>query len=391
MIGARVTDAAALNARTPTELSMYLRSAGWGLTRREGSVAYWTLQAGEEGEFEVLQPLDPRSRDYAARVGDAVATLAIAEGRSELDILRTITDVSVDVHTIHLFPADEPPGMIAIEDGVRAYESLRGLVVASAYPIFANQHRAVQPARKPQGLADFMRTVRIGPGAEGSYALTVYAPVPPRLSGQPTLFDGAEVERPDDEPVERQVSLRMYEAIQAAHEAADAALLTTDGLTLFTEAVPRGLSANLCEALVGLGGDAGHSFEISMSFAPIRPLRFTPSPISFRRDHVPVLREAADELRARTPEEDVAVTGEVVRLHREGHGTGEITLVGHVEDQDPLRRIWIELPAEEYTLAMQAHKEMRGVTVRGSLVRRGTRYYLGNPAGFRILSATAPD
>lgn len=393
MIMARVTDRAALAARTPADLSMYLRGTGWTLARRNGTVAFWARTAGgDEGEFEILQPLDPQTRDYAARVGDAVATLAVAEERSELDILRRIADVSVDVHTVSLFPPDEPPGMIAIEDGVTAYDSLRGLVVASAYPVFANQHRAVQPTRKPQSLTDFLRTVRIGPAAEGSYALTVHTPVPPRLSPQqPTLFEVASAGSYEEDSVERRVSLLMHEAVCAARQAAEVALFAADGLEPFTSGVESGLSANLCEALVGLGGRAGHPFEMSVSLAASRGYSPPLTPVRFRRDHLPVLKEAADELRARTPEGDVVVTGEVVRLHREGHGSGEITLVGRVEDLEPLRRIWLDLPSAEYEEAMRAHRRMREVTVRGSLIRRGTRFYLAQPTGFRLVDKPEPE
>ncbi|MGH3679907.1 MAG: hypothetical protein ACRDT2_06575 [Natronosporangium sp.] len=384
MIRARVADAKALAARPPAALSMYLRSTGWRLAERSGTVASWVQSAGAEGEFEILQPLDPGSRDYAARVGDAVATLAVAEDRSELDILRAITEVSDDVHSVSIFPVDEPPGLIALEDGVTAYESLRSLVVASAYPVFARQHRVVQPARKPQELTDFLRTVRIGPAAEGSYTLTVHTPVPPRLAQQPPLFESGTGHLPDDYPVGRQVSLRMYAAIRAACQAAEAALLTSDGLDPFTDAVAEGLSANLCEALVGLGGGAGHPFEMSLSLAAVRAEPTQLAPVRFRRDHLPVLREAAVELRARTPEEDVVVTGDVVRLHREAGGAGEITLAGRVDDQEPLRRIWLDLPADDYATAMRAHQEMREVNVSGNLVRRGTRYVLTHPSGFRV-------
>jgi hypothetical protein len=383
MIRARVSDRHALAARTPAELSMYLRTRGWHLEEHNGTLARWTRSAGDVGEFEVLQPLDPAIRDYAARVGDAVATLAVVEDRSELDILHAITEVSADIHLVSIFPADEPPGLIALEDGVTAYESLRNLVIASAYPVFANQHRVVQPARKPQGLTEFLRTVRIGPALEGSYTLTVHTPVPPRLTQQQSLFD-SEAPHWQEYPVERQVSLQLYEAVRAAYEAAEAALLTSDGLDPFTRAVENGLSANLCEALAGLGGNAGHPFQLSLSLAAVRGEPRELAPVRFRRDHLPVIREAAAELRARTPDEDVVVTGEVVRLHREPGGAGEITLVGRVDDQEPLRRIWIDLPSDDYELAMRAHQEMHEVTVTGNLVRRGTRYMLTRASGFRI-------
>ena len=60
-------------------------------------------------------------------------------------------------------------------------------------------------------------------------------------------------------------------------------------------------------------------------------------------------------------------------------------MVGKVEDSDVLRRMWIELPAHEYELAMAAHRDAQQVMVRGNLVRRGTRAYLARPAGFEIV------
>lgn len=386
MINAQIRDAAALAARAPAELSTYLRSGGWRLAHRTETVAYWVLPADGD-ELEILQPLDPALRDYAARVGDAIATLAAAEARSELDVLRQISQSTWDVHTVSLFPADQPAGMIPLEDGVSAYEGLRSLVAAAAYPVFAKQQRAVQPSRKPQGMADFLRSVRIGPAREGSFILTAHTPVPPRLAEQPSLFDdgGSRIE---DEPVERQVSLRIYSAVRAALDAADAALLSVDGLEPFSDAVGRGVSANLCEALTALGGGTGHQFQLAVSLAAARRNGAPMDPIRFRRDHIPVLKEAAAELRARTPEEDVTVVGEVVRLYREGGSGSEITVVGRIDDADTLRRIWIALPAAEYETAMQAHRDMREIMVRGNLVRRGTRFYLTSPTGFHLLAAT---
>lgn len=380
-----VTDAAALAARTPAELSAYLRAHEWHLASRTDVVALWTMEV-DNGELELLQPVDQGLRDYALRIADAVSLLATVENRSELDILRRISESVWDVHTLRLFPADEPAGLIAIEDGVLAYESLRGLVSAAAYPVFSGRQRAVQPARKPQGLTDFLRGVRIGPAAEGSYVMTVHTPVPPRLSDPPTLYD--DFSPPiDAEPIERQVSLAMYQAVRAAYNAADSALLTDDGLEPFNGSIADGVSANLCEALAGFGGVSGHPFEFGVSLAVTRPSTTEVPPIRFRRHHLPVLREAAAELRARTPEEDVRVVGDVVRLHREASSGGEITLVGRVDDSEVLRRIWIELSAVDYQSAMTAHSQTRQVTVRGNLVRRGTRYYLTRPAGFQIVAS----
>jgi hypothetical protein len=79
------------------------------------------------------------------------------------------------------------------------------------------------------------------------------------------------------------------------------------------------------------------------------------------------------------------VEGNVVRLHREGSGAGEISIAGAIDGEDRLRRVWMSLADEDYTVATRAHAEMSTVSVRGDLVRRGNRLFLTNPTGFRAL------
>jgi hypothetical protein len=388
MINAEVTDRGALSARSPSELAMYLRAQSWTIRGRSSTAVQW-VKVSDGDEYEALQPLESGLRDYSARVRDVLHVLAVVEGRSELDVLDDISNVSMDVHSVRCFPTDSGPGMIGLDDGVQAFESLRNLVVAAAYSVSADQPRAVQPTRKPAEVLKFVRDVRIGPSKEGSFVLSVHTPIRPRLtSGQASLFDVENAGDPEPaEPFERQVSLRIYDAVRAAHDAANDALVNTNGLDAFTSSIRRGISANLCEALVGLGGEAGHPFELSLTLAAARPLAArTIPPIRFRHDHLPVLTAAAQELRERIAEEGVLAVGNVVRLHREGLGFGEISIAGTVEGEDRLRRIWMDLDGPDYDEAVRAHREMLSASVRGDLVRRGTRLYMKNPTAFQVLS-----
>ena len=109
MIDAMLTDAAALAARSPSEVALYLRANGWQSEAPDGIVVRWTKVHGGD-EFEVVQPLDPGLRDYPSRVHDVVQVLALVEGRSELDILQHISRVSTDVHLVRVFRVTSHPG-----------------------------------------------------------------------------------------------------------------------------------------------------------------------------------------------------------------------------------------------------------------------------------------
>jgi hypothetical protein len=123
--------------------------------------------------------------------------------------------------------------------------------------------------------------------------------------------------------------------------------------------------------------------------APSRPARRHLAPIRLRRDHFAVLTSAAAELRARSAEEDSVVVGNVIRLYREsGPDTGEVSIAGTVDGEDRLRRVWVELVGDDYETAVQAHTEMRLVSVQGDIVRRGNRFNISLPRKFRILPDT---
>ena len=117
---------------------MYLRAHGWAIHGHWGGAVQWVKTVGGD-EFEALQPQEISLRDYAPRVRDLLRVVAVAEDRSELDVLSDITNVSMDVHSVHAFPADAQPGMIGLDDGVQAFESVRNLILAAAHSVSADQ------------------------------------------------------------------------------------------------------------------------------------------------------------------------------------------------------------------------------------------------------------
>ncbi|MEU4177444.1 hypothetical protein [Streptomyces sp. NPDC026589] len=367
-------------ASDPQRISLYLTSRGWEAHEEAGG----TLWMAHDESYEVFVPRYREMRGYASHIRRLLSTLATAEGRSEPQISLEISVSDADVQYVRTDPTGEP-GTTPIDEGVKAFESLRQWVLSGAVAVSTDRIRLVQPARKPAAALDFMRSVRLGPTFEGSYILTVYIPVPPRIGQTEIEVDHPQV-RLLSQPFERRVSLKLREATNAAVSAADDVIQRRVGIDAFKQRAEKGVNANLCEALVGFSSPGSGEARIDFSWALSRPVE-PAGPIGLNRDQVSVLREAAQELRAAAPEEDVTVAGAVVRLHREGSlGAGEISIAGIVEggNNDRLRRIWLDLTESDYSLATRAHDHGSTVAVTGSLVKRGNRYVLHNPVGFRV-------
>lgn len=293
----------------PQRISLYLTSRGWQPQEESGG----TLWLAHDEAYEVFVPRYRTMRGYASYVRNMLKTLSTVESRSESQIAHEISVSDADVQYVHTDP-DTDPGTTPIDEGVKAFESLRLWVLSGAVSATGDKPRLVQPARKPAQALEFMRGVRLGPTFEGSYVLTVYIPVPPHI-GQTAI----EVDHPQikllSQPFQRRVSLRLREATIEALNAADEVIRRREGIEAFTRRAEKGVNANLCEALTGFTSREGGDARIDFSWALSRPVE-PGAPIALGRDHVTVLREAAQEMRAAAPEDDVTVIGAVVRLHR---------------------------------------------------------------------------
>ncbi|MGH9967264.1 MAG: hypothetical protein ACREBG_05450, partial [Pyrinomonadaceae bacterium] len=240
---------------------------------------------------------------------------------------------------------------------------------------------AVFAKRKPDQAMAYLRRVRLGQTERGSYVFTLISPVTPSL----TITDEPFVIT-TEEPFERRVVETLANALSATRLAAERSTTSGD-MSPFREAINRGVSANLFEAITGLSEASGdQTVEVNFSWARSRTLvRQVPNSIGLTQDIIPLIREAARVFRATVPQEDFELQGSVVVLSRdEGEQTGRITILGEVDDR--LRRVSVVLPQTLYHEAIRAHDEGIPVLCFGELVREGRSFVLRNPHDFALLT-----
>ncbi|MFF8262071.1 hypothetical protein [Streptomyces virginiae] len=368
----------------PHDVAHYLRSRGW---QEAGRVRYsrrWERDWAGRAR-RLLLPMDTDLADFADRMADLVGALAELESRPPTAVLQDLRATGLDVQYIRTMPST-PSGTIPVQAGVLAVTSARDLLMAAACHTI--EPRLVQPRRKPRAARDFVDSARFGPTVPGSYILSVQVPLPER-DVQPSLFGD------DPEPFARSVSRRMYRAVAAAHTAAEEATEADDSAP-FTEAVGDGVSADLCEALAGIGGHDGrgtssaHAFSIDFAWSPrwrVPPMDSL-APFSPRLVHA--LREGAQDLRQQEPEPGVTVIGRSTKLKRAAeYGPGEVTVeavvLGVAGKIGPKRQIHVTLAEDEYTRATDAHAQGRTLKIEGDLARRGTYYELTRITAFDVL------
>jgi hypothetical protein len=373
-----VQDAEVLRELKPLEMAAYLRAKGW---RQEvdlaGKGTLWILNS----DFDVTVPARRDLGDYILRMAEVLHTLAKAEERSELEILRDVQTTTADLIRVRALSRGTEGGTLALDEAVAFVGESRDMMLAAACATI--DKRPVFAKRKPQQAMDYLSHVRMGQTERGSYVLNILSPVAPELRPAQGVLPAFE---PED-PYERKVTLTLIDSLSALDEAAREAVVQGD-MTPFQNAVPRGVSANLCDAVVGLAAvSPSEGLEIQASWSRTRPVNAkVKTRVFLSSDTIPIIEEAARQFRETAPSEDVEVVGLVTRLDRAPEAKeGYVTVLGNVEGQ--MHRVTLRLGEDTYHDAVQAHESRQMVKCTGDLIKEGRGYRLYDPRHFRILNS----
>jgi hypothetical protein len=376
----RILDKAALAAITPAALRAYLLHEHWEKLQPYGKFSeIYVRPIGNEEAREIIVPFTNEIGDYASAIGEIIRHIAQTEQRDELAVYTDLTRADRDVFRVRA-PEANDDGSIGIEPGVEIVQHARDVLASAACAAF--ETRRAYYLGKVQQAADYMRRVRLGQTEHGSFIVTLLAPIPPELVGvrQPILWPEL-----DEEPYERKVTRMLADALHATRDAVIASN-RGEGLDPFASAVPRGVSANLCEALASIT-DQAEGAVLSITWAKTRPAPSAREVISFNKSDAEVLREAGRQLRLQEPRRDERIIGYITHLRRAADEVeGTVTLKAIVDGKP--RSLSTILPPWNYSIAVRAHESRAPVTLVGDIETIGQRWRITEASDLQIIDDT---
>ncbi len=339
-------------------LITYLRGNSWDiLSDSPGYYSLWKRRGDRrKPPLTVLVPADDDFVDYPQRMYEAVHNLAVAEERSQLDVLSDLEHVNTDVLHIAVQHTELEDGTLPLDYGAHILQHTHELLHAAARHVAQPQPALV--GDDPAQVATYLRSLRLGQSERGSYVLNVLSPLPSNTP--PPVY-------------ERQVVQRLLNGIEAAAHAARHS--TPDDLTPFANAVEHGANANLCRALSDMlrpaddGWQADH-VAFGVTWAPA--LHDDPASIVVPAELAAMLAHGSNYLASHaTPVapvgERVTLRGLVQRLERtDAQPGGSIVLRASLDDR--MYDVTVQLSAPDYRVALQAHLHNRPLVCTGDLV-----------------------
>ena len=359
----RMYSADSLRAISPASLSAYARLSGWEKAEPYG--AHSDVYVATDLP-EVILPRTQRLADYADVAARLIQIFAKTADMDESELLRELTIADRDA--IRMRVSDDHA--VTVTDGIALIAGAKDMISAAARSLF--DPKAAYQGRPAKEVVEYLKRVRLGDMAQGSFVVTLLPPaVPPTMDGVAGAHHNSD-EWLENEPIERQTTWRLADALGATREAM--AETMGRGGDAFSNAVSRGASANLYKALADMAAPF-EALDLSLTWALTRPVPTADAAVRFEFTHEDscILREAARVLRERSVQTNVRFIATIEGLKRRGR---EVALRTYLDGGT--RAVVAHLTHGDYERAIDLHKINAKVEVEGDLECSGHRRSLLN-------------
>lgn len=359
------------------QLQAYLQSKKWFEDGHIRNVATIWHQQGDD-DAEIVLP-SAFVKDFRQRISDAIFALAAFERREVGDVISEVKRLFSNIVTVRVIHADTKEGTIPINDGILLISRAKDLLAAAAQAVYAKRKHFTGPA--PQDARCYLDSLLLGQTEIGSYVVNVIAPNQANLA-----IDVANSNNETAEalPLSQAITLNLVSGLQAI-ERARVVYDSSGDLKAFDEAVLSGVSANLCDALLGFSGEKrNRTFEITVTVACGPMFNVEAKKFGFDGQLVGVLERVSGYYKDDYILPNMTLTGYITKLVRPKEEiAGTITIDSILGDVE--RKVKVSLAGDDYHLAVIAHDQGQLVRIHGDVHIRPRVAELLSPKGFGVV------
>lgn len=340
------------------DVKWYVLGRGWKPVQSKNSALALYISPDESEQLQVPQSGTPH--DVHKVMASMLEKLAQFERRSTTEVYQDLSHPFEDALRLRVQSRLADAGTLPLNEGLKLFVGGRNLLIAAACS--AVQPQAFYPRKSMKPVSEFIDNCRVGQTEVGSYVASILGPsLAPPATG---LFEDLE----EPPPFERRVTQKLMSGLGVLVRT-----VSEGDASLIDGAIDQGVSADLCDALAGIGPpDEDAILHIELSWSPVRPQRdkSIQSIASFAAPDLGFISSAAQRLREKTVLAD-EVQGRIVSLREVPSLIKELgrTVEIRTRVDDRPATVRFGLSDEQYRRACDAYRDRVEVKVKGTLRR----------------------
>lgn len=365
-------------------IQQHLDAAGWQRTERVKG-QYSLYRRPESESLEVLVPKGNDFADFTRRIIETLTIVAEYEKRSPVSLLNDLLLPPSDIIRYKLEDADVDDGTIRLRQSLSLLSGCQKMLKASATSVVAPQSLLKRKRVSETSLDD----CRLGQTERGSFIVSIICPLSPVVDSR-----AMRQERVFTHEVDHDFMRRVTETL--VRSTASVVKCVQEGNIAIVQDPSPGcppVSHEFCEALLEAQSTDGQAtLVVQPQWARgTRPPHSMPTEVQVRHDYIGAIKSIANALRPKEPPLCRKFAGRITSLS--GHPGADEKMEGKVilsfqHDRGELLRAELNLSADEYAVACDAHKQNALVALSGVFVRGNQLHSIEQVADFQRLPLT---
>ena len=370
----QIKDRAAMQSLPIVNLRTYLNSQGWTDIGTWGERPVTIFDKEHDGRtWEILVPHTEDIGGYAEGMAESIAVLAVVEDRSQLDVYYDLLGTGADTIRVRSLNGAEREHL-SLGESARLLHNAHSLLASAARAV--EKPQAVYRGSVSSDVSKYLDGVRPMPGYYEGYSITLRSPVPTGFGTQADFGDDFSL------PFPRAVTTKLSLALNHSRLAVSMSV-ADDTMEPFRQAVPNGVSANLCRSIAELAKNGG-GVEIGLTWAQVRPSNVHAASVQFSEEEADVLIEAAKLLRDE-PSIGERIIARVASLEKQPDDfDGRAQLLSVLDDRPVGMTVRFEQPS--YNAVIHAFEQREPISVVGDIHPSGNGFELRSPRELSLVS-----
>lgn len=358
--------AKAISKINPLALTGYLRNTGWKqLKIKRTDMQIFQLIKGNDDLFQVTIPLDSHLIDYKSAMYYAIEQVAFASHQTIEQLIFFLVNPISDVLKIRLDRKDVEMGNISINDAINLYENTKKLITSAAQDVLTPKLN--HKGRVNDTVYEMVDKCRFGQTEVGSYVISIICPFMDENGNKElSLFS---TEETCAESFTRKVTNKIMTNISTIKTSID----NGDYRSLVDGNRDDVISSNFFEALSGMNLDKeSTNVEFIAQWSPsVKQNRCDVSRITISNNYYQPMMEIVSRIKDDTVANDTIV-GRVKSLtaspDASRRNSGEVSIT-YLDNNDKAKNIKVNLDADDYNSALEAHQNGRYVQISGNILK----------------------
>jgi len=244
-----------------------------------------------------------------------------------------------------------------LNDGIRLLDNAKEMIASTFMATKKKKKNYI--GQRYESVNEILEVIELGQTEEGSFVINIFIPRDYHEDKEPLLpFD--------DEPTFTRKALDIMEnatkeLIKKVEEYQE-----TENIEIFNEIIEKGVSSNFCHAISEISSNGKNDVLMNIEYYNGIDKEIEIKEVVISKDYIPIINKVVEYFRSDMIEENHLLFGYVTMLQKEEEAIdGEITIATWIEGKR--RKVRMELNADHYIIAVDAHRNIKQVACKGTL------------------------